>query len=253
MINSLLLIAALSSAQTPSVTNPNVANPSATPTSASMIAKPDRNTLEQLGITETDWQRYQSVLNGPQANWSKDNDPLLVLGITARTAAERSRYAELYVEADRKRNAAILEFERAVQQVWRSKYGTEPLFTVPGQSSSASPLLRSTDRVLLIVDMKQPCALCAEVIDAVQRLGRANRTGPGVDIYFAGASFDEMVAFGRARGIQREDVAAKRITLNALTPEVMAQLQVTRAMLPRAFKRDANRISPVALSALRAL
>lgn len=207
-------------------------------------------TFKALGLTEADWTRYQSVLVGPQANWSSDKDPLLVLGITAITAAERTRYAELYVEADRKRNAAILEFSRSVQKVWLTKYATEPLFTVPGQpSSSPVPMLTASDRVILVIDAAKDCPTCTQVFENVQRLGRQNG-GTGIDIYFVASTFDQMVAYGKARGILRTDVSAKRVTLNAATPEVLAKLQVVPGAIPAAFKRTPTEITRISLTSL---
>lgn len=222
-------------------------------TTQSHISASELVTLKALGLSEADWTRYQSVLVGPQANWSTDKDPLLVLGITASTAAERTRFAELYVEADRKRNAAILEFSRSVQKVWLTKYASEPLFTTPAQNgqlpASPVPLLTSTDRVILVLDAAKECAPCVQAFGNVQRLGRANG-GTGVDIYFVNATYEQMVEYGKARGILREDVSAKRVTLNHATPQVLAQLQVIPTATPAVFKRSPAGITRIALTAL---
>ena len=223
-----------------------------TPTTHAAVSASEMSTLRALGLTETDWRRYQSVLNGPQAGWSVDKDPLLVLGITATSASERAHFAELYVEADRKRTQAIFEFERAVQQVWKTRYGSEPLFAVPGQSISPVPLLAQNDRVVLVMDLAQSCEQCAEAIKLVQRgESRSNESwGGGVDVYFANASFEQMVAYGRALGIRREEVSAKRITLNQATPAILTQLGLSANALPAAFKRTAQGIVPIPLNAL---
>ena len=218
----------------------------------SRISASEMVTLRGLGLTESDWLRYQSVLVGPQANWSTDKDPLLVLGITASTDAERARYAELYVEADRKRNAAIFEFTRATQKVWLRKYSHEALFAVPGMAQpnvSAAPLLTANDRVILVIDAAKDCPTCTQVFENVQRLGRQNG-GTGIDIYFVASTFDQMVAYGKARGILRTDVSAKRVTLNAATPEVLAKLQVVPGAIPAAFKRTPTEITRISLTSL---
>jgi integrating conjugative element protein (TIGR03759 family) len=208
------------------------------------------STFQALGLTETDLTRYHSVLQGPRANWSEDKDPLMVLGITAETDAERKRYAQLYVVNDRKRNDAIFAFTRSVQNVWLEHYPNEPLFMVPSQAASVAPLLTATDRVILVFDANKACAQCIAAFERVQRLGRSNG-GTGIDLYFVGNTFDQMVAFGRARGITKEDVSAKRVTLNQATPEIMAQLRVTDT--PAAFKRSLSNIVRIELASLLVL
>ena len=210
---------------------------------ASELAK-----FKALGLTESDYSRYQTILAGPRGNWSEDKDPIMVLGVTADSEAERTRYANVYVENDRKRNTAILEFTRATQRVWLTKYANEPLFTVPGAASSSPvPLLTASDRVILVIDASKDCPSCIAAFENVQRLGRANG-GTGIDIYFVANSYDQMVAFGRARGMTPPDVAAKRVTLNQATPAILTQLQVTA--VPAAFKRTATGITRIDIASL---
>lgn len=212
--------------------------------------------FKALGLTESDYRRYQTILTGPRGSWSEDKDPLMVLGITADTDAERTRYANVYVENDRKRNTAILDFTRATQRVWLEKYANEPLFTVPGAAlTSPVPLLTASDRVILVIDASKDCPSCIAAFENVQRLGRSNggtgsggAGGTGIDIYFVANSYEQMVAFGRARGMTPTDVAAKRVTLNQATPAILKQLQVTG--VPAAFKRTAAGITRIDIASL---
>lgn len=252
LLAALLSAAAMAQAPAPTASPSNQTAARVTPTTHAAVSASEMSTLRALGLTEQEWKRYQAVLNGPQAGWSVDKDPLLVLGITATSASERARFAELYVEADRKRTQAIFEFERAVQQVWKTRYGSDPLFTVPGQSISPVPLLTANDRIVLVMDLAQSCEQCADVIKLVQRgESRSNQSwGGGIDVYFANASFEQMVAYGRALGIRREEVSAKRITLNQATPAVLTQLGLSASALPAAFKRSPQGIVPIPLTAL---
>lgn len=223
--------------------------------------------FKALGLTESDYRRYQTILTGARGNWSEDKDPIMVLGVTADTETERTRYANVYVENDRKRNAAILEFTRATQRVWLEKYANEPLFTVPGAASSPVPLLTANDRVILVIDASKDCPSCIAAFENVQRLGRANGGtgaegvalggtgangaalgGTGIDIYFVASNYEQMVAFGRARGMTPADVSAKRVTLNQATPAILTQLQVTA--VPAAFKRTAAGITRIDMASL---
>ncbi len=48
----------------------------------------------QWGLSQDDYQRYQSLMNGPRGIQSPGLDPLSTLGIEARSQAERRQYAE---------------------------------------------------------------------------------------------------------------------------------------------------------------
>ncbi|MDT1899235.1 TIGR03759 family integrating conjugative element protein, partial [Acinetobacter baumannii] len=51
-----------------------------------------------------------------------DLDPITALGIEARTAEERRRFAELSVQQDFKRVEAELAFQREVDAAWKRLY-----------------------------------------------------------------------------------------------------------------------------------
>ena len=48
-----------------------------------------------LGVTTQEWTRYESIMQGEgKYHWS-DADPVLVLGMYAKSESERRRYAEM--------------------------------------------------------------------------------------------------------------------------------------------------------------
>ena len=62
----------------------------------------------QWGLSQDDYERYQSLMNGPRGIQSPGLDPLSTLGIEARSQAERRQYAEKWVkEEDRVRSRQI--------------------------------------------------------------------------------------------------------------------------------------------------
>ena len=62
-------------------------------------------------LDDTDWARYQTLTAGRCGVWSDDADPVLVLGAHARTTAERRRFGEAYVAAEKARGDDELAFE----------------------------------------------------------------------------------------------------------------------------------------------
>jgi integrating conjugative element protein (TIGR03759 family) len=208
-------------------------------------------TFKALGLTAADVAKYNATMQGPRANWSEDDSPLMVLGITADSDADQTRFAELYVQEERRRNAAIFAFSRKVNAVWGARYGNEPMFTLPvsGAQQSPVPILAAGDRAIVVLDLQAECRLCVQAITNVQALGRLNGL-TGVDVYFVNGSYDQIVEYGRARGIQPADVSAKRITLNVATSAILAQFSLSPAGLPAAFKRSRNTMARIALTDL---
>jgi integrating conjugative element protein (TIGR03759 family) len=226
-------------------------------TATTQITSSERSSITELGLTEVEWQRYKTEMQGPRAKWSVDNDPLLVLGITAQTAQEQAHFAELYVEADRKRNAAIMNFGRAVQKVWLTKYPHEALFasntpTSQVQVAAGATLVGPNDRVMMIVDPKVTCVACAQAIGKLLQLSRRNRT-TGLDLYFVGAEYPEISRFASERFILQDDVSSKRVTLNKASAELLQQLGLKPGQVPAVFKRTASGISLMSLADLAAM
>ncbi|OBX34893.1 hypothetical protein A8U91_03956 [Halomonas elongata] len=54
-----------------------------------------RSQAEAWGLTDQEWSRYQKLKDRPRGTWSPDLDPITMLGIEARSEAERRHYAEL--------------------------------------------------------------------------------------------------------------------------------------------------------------
>jgi integrating conjugative element protein (TIGR03759 family) len=205
----------------------------------------------QYGLTEADWQRYQDLLSSPQAYWSEDKRPLIVLGVTARTEEERRRYAELYVNFEYQAAQGTFAFSRMVDAIGKAKHGTEALFGAVAQAQ-APEMFEAGDRMMLVLRVDQECLVCTQAISVVQQIGRSNGT-TGVDVYFVGATREAIVAYGSQRMILPEDVKAKRITLNIATPEFLAQMKLNSGSTPSVFRRRGQALTPIALSELAQL
>ncbi|HDI9609664.1 TPA: TIGR03759 family integrating conjugative element protein, partial [Escherichia coli] len=76
----------------------------------------------QWGVSEEDYRRYQSLMSGPRGIQSPGLDPLTVLGIEARTPAERRVWAEKWVRAEYERTEKELAFQQEVNAAWKRLY-----------------------------------------------------------------------------------------------------------------------------------
>ncbi|MEN2900510.1 hypothetical protein NJNGDCLN_02171 [Mannheimia haemolytica] len=50
---------------------------------------------KEWGLTIEEWNRYTELMKGERGMWSPNLDPLTALGIEARTAEEREKYARM--------------------------------------------------------------------------------------------------------------------------------------------------------------
>ena len=153
-------------------------------------------------LDETDWARYETLMAGRRGRWSPDADPLLVLGAHARTPAERRRFAEAYVAAERERVEGELAFERAVGEAWARLYGDEPLF-----ASAAVPAPDGGAALRFAVALDAACVPCRALAE------RYWGAGTPVDFHVLGTGGrdEALVEWVRTLAV---DVARPGVTVN---------------------------------------
>ncbi len=82
---------------------------------------------EKLGISETDFSQYKSLLADPSAFKLGTSDPLLVLGVNSVSIKDRRRYAKLAVIREKKRLESILSFQRLYVEEANKVFKNTPL------------------------------------------------------------------------------------------------------------------------------
>ncbi len=96
-------------------------------TTASLLTATETAQARAWDLTETEWRRYKTLMQGIRGRLSPDLSPVETLGIHARTRQERDRYAERWAEALRQDTERVLAFQRAYDAAWRRLHGDEPL------------------------------------------------------------------------------------------------------------------------------
>ena len=153
-------------------------------------------------LDETDWTRYQALMAGRRGLWTPDADPLLVLGAHARDPAERRRFAEAFVAAERERVEGELAFERAVGEAWARLHGGEALF-----ASAALPDADGVAARRFAVALDADCVPCRSL---AERYWRADRP---VDFHVLGTGGRDEALREWVRGLDI-DVSRPGITVN---------------------------------------
>ncbi|WP_061289962.1 TIGR03759 family integrating conjugative element protein [Azotobacter vinelandii] len=87
-----------------------------TQSESSSIRLSGREQATQWGLTEEEWTRYETLMQGQRGILSPGLDPLTALGVEARTDAERRRYAELQARFEFERVERELAYQRAYDE-----------------------------------------------------------------------------------------------------------------------------------------
>ena len=139
------------------------------------------------GLSDQEWRKYQQVMSDQRGIWSPGLDPITALGVSADTAAERKRYAELYVRTEFERTRKELAFQLAVDNAWARLYPETPRI---GTRAAAKVALQGASRYALIVSTD--CGECTELLE--QRIdSMMTEATEGVDVHVVGTGNDDEV------------------------------------------------------------
>ena len=146
-----------------------------------------RDQASVWGLTVSEWRQYQQIMADQRGIWSPGLDPLTALGVSADTAAERDRYAELYVRTEFERTRKELAFQLAVDRAWARIYpDVQPLRPRSAVANAGEP----ATRYALIVTLD--CLECDGVI-AHRLAGMLGEASEGVDLHVVGTGGDDEV------------------------------------------------------------
>ena len=180
---------------------------------------------DQWGLNETEYQRYLELMTGPRGSLSDPTiTPIEVLGIEARSMAEREKYAELYVEMMARETDKALAFTRTVHATWQRTHGDVKVLDhgrinasreAFGSRYSALPIgLKRPGRLMIFTRLD--CAPCRS--DVTGALGKVDAGKfVGADIYFIDLDQGSDAAIRQwAQGLNLplEKIRARHVTLN---------------------------------------
>jgi len=160
----------------------------------------------QWGLSQDDYQRYQSLMSGPRGIQSPGLDPLSTLGIEARSEAERRKYAEKWVREEFARTQRELDFQREVTAAWKRLYPE----TLAVNMGNAAGIAHDTGGRLALFVKSANCVQCDARLAAVLADNRP------VDIYLVDSQGDDGKLRGWAKDhhIPLDRVRSRQITRN---------------------------------------
>jgi integrating conjugative element protein (TIGR03759 family) len=165
--------------------------------------KQTENVANFLSITPQELLKAQQIKE-KYGNFIDGNvTPLEYLGYFAETHTERKKYAELYATINRKVTQQILDFQKAVLQVDKEKFGADKIidYTINAKLPK---------RNKLTIDIDNCNAFCK---DDILELTNRSLIAP-VDLYFTNATDNQIRQFAQSINLTIENVNNGFITLN---------------------------------------
>ncbi|EIL0914793.1 TIGR03759 family integrating conjugative element protein [Salmonella enterica] len=158
------------------------------------------------GLSDKEWQQYQQVLKGPRAIQSPGIEPLMALGLEAKSASERRHFAELWVREEYARVEKELAFQREVDAAWKRLYPG----VLPVNLGNAAGIAHDTQGRLALFVRRENCPQCDARLAAIIADNRP------VDIYLvdSAGSDDTIRQWALAHHIPVDKVRSRQITLN---------------------------------------
>jgi integrating conjugative element protein (TIGR03759 family) len=179
------------------------------------------------GITDDDWRRVEMLRQGNYKYWSPNIDPLTLLGVNARSDAERARIAAIQARMEYVRTDRELAYQRALSAAYKAM--NIPLFR-PGHDTER-PML--PPRVAVFVKT----ANCPACLKKVRLLVKDHAA---FDLYFIGATDDGIRAWAAKAGVPITEVNSRRITLNHDNGELEEISGKKLPKLPASYRRTPN-------------
>lgn len=198
----------------------------------------------QWGLTENEYARYESLMKGIRGSVSPDTiSPIEVLGIHARSDAERDRYARMWADAMEKDAERVLAFQKAYDNAWADKGGS--IIDIAAiqnqrQAQNAQPLTNSQTQqntnTLTFITSLSDCPSCDEKIQQLMTSMLVDKSMQ-LNVYFSDSKGKEnslIRQWAVKNGVDASMLQSKRITLNH-GDSLMKKYQVEADELPVIF------------------
>ncbi len=207
------------------------------------------------GITIEDWARYKEIMKGPQGIWTPNLDPLMALGLNAKTENERRRIALIQLKLEEKRLVRMLAYDRTYKKIEKEYFGNQTLVDIKKlkrritlakkarKIRAQDKQMQIGDRLLLFVSLKG-CEQCRQTayraIDYVR-----GKKGVGVDIFFVGTTNkekNEIQAWAKSMSISSLSIKHGNVSLN-YDRGTFKRLTKDQGVLPLVIRKRGSKLT----------
>lgn len=220
-----LLIGAVSAAPTASAQSAQNVDAEQT-INTSVLSSADA--AARWGLTVEEYEQYETAMAGLRGRLSDPHiTPIEVLGIEAKTEAERRKYAERWVKAIEGDTAKVLAFSNAVNDAWARLRPDSPMIDRSRinrlrarAGSKYAPIPASIESLMLngrlLVFTREQCGPCdAQVKSLVARAAAGEFKG--LDLYLLDVPTNDqsrIQKWARRLGVPENAVRAGAVTIN---------------------------------------
>ncbi len=197
----------------------------ATPTQQSQVTNSVLNQAaahyQAFGLTQNDWTRYETIMQGAGQYYWPDLDPVTVLGLNARSLEERNRYARILARQEYENSEKLILLDKAYHKAFQELYGNVPIINLvelpayqnklmeESQATQSGQQIKFGDRYIIFTSTH--CTACDR---RVKRVLSDFTLGQSVDIHFKNDSRDDITRWAARLGISPDAVNNGTITLN---------------------------------------
>ena len=161
------------------------------------------------GLSESEFRHYENLMAGQRGQWSPGLDPITALGVSSESAADRQRFAELFVKTEFERTRKELAFQVAVDAAWQRLFPDTPrlLSTALPLTAQETALVPPRTALILKIDGTQGQAHLLKLL---------SRHHAQFDVHVVGAGGSDAALREWARDIPllEQALAEGRATLN---------------------------------------
>jgi len=164
--------------------------------------------IKSLGITKEEYARaetHRSLISEMDKNNTLST--LEILGIYAKTTAEKRKYARKFAKSIHQYTKKVLDFQKIVRQANKDLYGDVSMFDYTPMPKTIKKAIR---RVSQTININTCNELCEQEVKALMTTAIVFP----VDLYFTNATNLEIQHWALKLNINRNDVDQGYITLN---------------------------------------
>ncbi|RBW47282.1 hypothetical protein DS885_03810 [Psychromonas sp. B3M02] len=180
----------------------------------------NKSTKNAWGLTISDMEKYQKVVNGPRGTFSPGIAPPLALALEAEDLDEKKHYLSIYADLVYDSTEKDLATSQLYREIFNQKY-PQPIINTGLLFENNENYIKPTDR--FVVFISPDCADCSGKL-LNDLITTANFPKNPTDIYVSDLNEDELNAWANKSNIKVKDVQLGKVTLNIM-PEIMKIIQ----------------------------
>lgn len=172
-----------------------------------------QKTAQQWGLTKDEYKQYLKEMNKPTTKrWWQHLDPPQVLGMNAKSQAERMQYARIDAKLDHERASKEIAFQHAYSKAYAQLYPQAKLIAINTGQHGARQAVRPGDRFYVLTKLDDPEG--AMLVSQVLQLMRS-QSNVSLNIFFVGQAFVTQInQWGRRNNIPASMPHHNQVTLN---------------------------------------